>query len=131
MCPPIVQARLRRIAASPLSYRLLHGTFWSLTGVVIARLSGFAASILVARFLGRDGFGRLGVIQSTVAMFQVFAGFGLGLTATKYVSEFYKSERKRAGRIIGFSNLVAIVTGGVMSAVLFLSSDWLARHTLA
>jgi O-antigen/teichoic acid export membrane protein len=129
--PRAVQARLRAIAASPLSYRLLHGTFWSLTGVVIARLSGFAASILVARLLGREGFGRLGVIQSTVAMFQVFAGFGLGLTATKYVSEFYKCDPKRAGRIIGFSHLVAIVSGGVMSVVLFLSSNWLARHTLA
>jgi O-antigen/teichoic acid export membrane protein len=131
ICPPALQVRLRRIAASPLSYRLLHGTFWSLTGSVIARLLGFVASILVARFLGREGFGRLGVIQSTVAMFQVFAGFGLGLTATKYVSEFRVSDPQRAGRIIGMSHLVAIVSGGIVSGVLFFSSDWLAQHTLA
>jgi len=91
----------------------------------------FVASILVARFLGREGFGKLGVIQSTVAMFQVFAGFGLGLTATKYVSEFRTSDRDRAGRIIGLSHLAAIAAGGIMSAVLFFSADWLARHTLA
>jgi O-antigen/teichoic acid export membrane protein len=131
VCPPIVKSRLRRLAASPLSYRLLHGTFWSLMGAVIARLLGFAASILVARWLGREGFGQLGVIQSTVAMFQVFAGFGLGLTATKYVSEFRTSDPSRAGRIIGLSHLVATVTGGVMSAFLFFSAEWLASHTLA
>jgi O-antigen/teichoic acid export membrane protein len=126
-----MQARLRRLTASPLSYRLLHGTFWSLTGAVIARLCGFAASILVARFLGREGFGLLGVIQSTVAMFQVFAGFGLGLMATKYVSQFRKTDPDRAGRIIGLSHIVAIVSGGVMSGVLFFLAGWLARNTLA
>jgi O-antigen/teichoic acid export membrane protein len=126
-----MQARLRRITASSLSYRFLHGTFWSLAGAVIARLSGFAASILVARFLGREGFGLLGVIQSTVAMFQVFAGFGLGLTATKYVAEFRKTDPARAGRIIGLSHIVAVVSGGVISGVLFFLSGWLARNTLA
>jgi O-antigen/teichoic acid export membrane protein len=131
VCPPFVKERLRRVAASPLSYRLLHGTFWSLMGAVIARFLGFAASILVARWLGREGFGRLGVIQSTVAMFQVFAAFGLGLTATKYVSEFRTHDPGRTGRIIGLSHLVATVSGAVMSAVLFFSADWLSSHTLA
>jgi len=36
--------------------------------------------------LGTVGFGELGVIQSTVGMFGVFAGLGLGMTATKYVA---------------------------------------------
>jgi O-antigen/teichoic acid export membrane protein len=64
-------------------------------------------------------------------MYQVFAGFGLGLTATKYVSEFRANDPGRAGRIIGLSHTVATVSGGVMSALLFFSAGWLARHTLA
>jgi O-antigen/teichoic acid export membrane protein len=130
-CPLWVQVRVRQVAASPVGYRLARGTFWSLTGALIARFSGLLASILVARFLGRNGFGQLGVIQSTVAMFQVFGGFGLGLTATKYVAEFRKTEPERAGRVVGHSHLVATITGSVAAGVLFFSSDWLARHSLA
>jgi O-antigen/teichoic acid export membrane protein len=102
-----------------------------MSGAVIARFSGLAASILVARILGRDGFGRLGIIQSTVAIFQVFAGFGLGLTATKYVSEFRTTNPQRAGRIIGFSYLVASIAGGAMSIILLLTAGVLARRSLA
>ena|SRR5271165_1422482 len=130
-CPPILRARLQRIEASPLAYRLARGTFWTMSGAVIARFSGLAASILVARILGREGFGRLGIIQSTVGIFQVFAGFGLGLTATKYVSEFRTRNPQRAGRIIGFSHLVAVLAGGTTSVLLFLASGWLAPRSLA
>jgi O-antigen/teichoic acid export membrane protein len=126
-----MKLRLQQIAASPLGYRLVHGTFWSMAGALVARGSGLLASILVARLLGRNGFGYLGVIQSTVAMFQVFAGFGLGLTATKYVAEFRTSDPARAGRVIGQSHIVATITGSVAAAVLLLSSNWLARHSLA
>ena len=37
-----------------------------------------AAFVIVARLLGKEEFGKLGIIQVTVAMFQIFAGFGLG-----------------------------------------------------
>ena len=57
------------------------------------------------------------MIQSTVGMFGVFAGFGLGLTATKHVAEFRQSDPDRAGRIIGLSGLFAIGPGGLMLAV--------------
>ncbi len=53
--------------------------------------------------LGKEEFGKLGIVQSTVGMFQVFAGFGLGLTATKYVAEFRDSDPAKTGRIIGLS----------------------------
>ncbi|MDQ3920568.1 MAG: oligosaccharide flippase family protein, partial [Acidobacteriota bacterium] len=60
-------------------------------------------AVIAARCLGRKGYGELGIIQSTVGMFQVFAGFGLGLTATKYVAEFKRQNPERAGHIIAVS----------------------------
>jgi O-antigen/teichoic acid export membrane protein len=81
--------------------------------------------------LGRTGFGELGVIQGTVGMFAAFAGFGLGLTATKHVAELRVSDPNRAGRIIGLSSLVAWGSGGLMATLLFLVAPWLATHTLA
>ena len=113
-----------------MGYRLAKGVFWSMAGAVISRGLMLAATILVARMLGKTGFGELGIIQSTVGMFGVFAGFGLGLTATKHVAEFRLSDPDRAGRIIGLSGLFAMLTGGLMALGLFVFAPWLAEHTI-
>jgi len=88
------------------------------------------ATIVVARMLGKAVYGEFGVIRSTVDMFVVFAGFGLGLTATKHVAEFRRNDPERAGRIIALSWLVAATTGGLMALTLFLLAPWLAERTI-
>lgn len=129
-CPPFIRYRLQRIEESPMGYRLAKGVFWSITGSVISRGLMFVASIVVARILGKSGYGELGMIQSTVGMLGVFAGFGLGLTATKHVAELRKSDPERAGRILGLSGLLAIVTGGLMTLGLIIFAPWIAEHTI-
>jgi O-antigen/teichoic acid export membrane protein len=130
-CPEFLRGYWDRIESSPLGLRLAKGAFWSLAGALISRGLALLASIIVARILGKEGFGELGIIQSTVGMFGVFAGFGLGMTATKYVAEFRTKNPERAGRVIALSNIVAIVSGGVMSLILVFLAPWLARSTLA
>ena len=129
--PGPVRRALARIEASPLGYRLARGAFWTLAGAVISRGLALISSIIIARLLGKEGFGQLGVIQGTVGMFGTFAGFGLGMTATKYVAEFRKSDPARAGRIISLSRRVAAITGSVMAVTLIVMAPWLATHTLA
>lgn len=129
-CPAVLRPSLDRIEKSEIGYRLAKGTFWSMAGAVISRGLMLAASVLVARMLGKMGFGELGMIRSTVGMFGIFAGFGLGLTATKHVAEFRQSDPERAGRIISLSWLVAVVTGGLMALGLFIFAPWLAVHTI-
>lgn len=129
-CPEFLRAYWERIEASPLGFRLAKGAFWSMAGAVISRGLMLAASVFVAQMLGKTGYGELGMIQSTVGMFGVFAGFGLGLTATKHVAEFRRSDPERAGRIIGLSELVAMGTGGLMALGLFIFAPWLAEHTI-
>lgn len=129
-CPDILHPVLNRVEASEIGYRLAKGVFWSMAGAVISRGLMLAAWVLVARMLGKTGYGELGMIQSTVGMFGVFAGFGLGLTATKHVAEFRSSDPERAGRIIGLSGLVAMATGGLMAIGLFIFAPWLATHTI-
>lgn len=101
-----------------------------MAGAVISRGLMLAASVLVARMLGKTIFGELGMIRSTVGMFGVFAGFGLGLTTIKHVAEFRQSDPDRAGRIIGLSGLFAMLTGGLMALGLFIFAPWLAEHTI-
>lgn len=124
----------RRQALLPrgsLRARVALGAFWSLVGAALSRGFLLAASVVCARLLGAGGFGALGMIQSTVGMFGVFAGLGLGLTATKYVAEFRQSDPERAGRILGLSAAVAFLAGAVMAAMLVFAAPILSRTILA
>jgi O-antigen/teichoic acid export membrane protein len=129
--PDFALGYAERIEASPIGYRLARGAFWSLTGAVISRGLTLASSILVARILGKVGFGELGIIQSTVGMFATFAGFGLGLTATKYVAEFKQKDPVRAGRILALSTSVTIATSAIAALMFLALAPWLASRTLA
>ena len=129
-CPSFLRPLFDRFENSPIGLRLARGVFWSMAGAVISRGLMLCATVLVARMLGKTVYGELGMIQSTVGMFGVFAGFGLGLTATKHVAEFRQSDSERTGRIIGLSGLFAMGTGGLMASGLLIFAPWLAEHTI-
>lgn len=120
-----------RLKSSPLISNLARSAVWSLAGALISRALTLVSSILVAHMLGKEGFGELGIIQSTVGMFGVLAGFGLGLTATKNVAECRTKDPARAGRIIVLSTAVTFVLGGLMALTLVALAPWLAERTLA
>lgn len=129
-CPNFLHHILNRVEKSEIGYRLAKGVFWSMAGAVISQGMMLVASVLVARMLGKTGYGELGMVRSTVSMFGIFAGFGLGLTATKHVAEFRQSDPDRAGRIIGLSGLFAMATGSLMAAGLLIFAPWLAEHAI-
>jgi len=129
--PSIVPKTINKVKASPLASRLAHGVLWALIGDIVARLLGFASFIVVARVIGKASYGQFGVIQSTVAMFGVFAGFGLGSTATRYVAELRGKDPQRAGRIMGIAGIMASITGILMAVLMFFFAPWLAKETLA
>lgn len=129
-CPGVLHPYLDRVCASDVGTRLARGTFWSVAGAVISHGLMLIALVFVARMLGKTGFGELGMIRSTVGMFGVLAGFGLGVTATKHVAEFRRRDPQRAGRIIGLSWLVALIAGGLMAAAVLVLAPWLATNTI-
>ena len=131
VCPPALRLFWDRVESSDIGSRLVSGSFWSFSGAVVSRLLSLAAFVVIARVLGKEQYGQFGVVQSTISMFAVFAGFGLGQTATKYVAELRISDQQRAGRIMGMAGLVALLTGAAFAAILFTFSPWLAQTTLA
>jgi O-antigen/teichoic acid export membrane protein len=117
-------------ADDSLRGRFTRGAVWSLIGALISQGSNLAASVITARLLGREQFGEYGMLQSTVGMFGVFAGMGLGLTATKYVAELRVTNPARAGRIIALSTAVALGTACITVVALLTAAPWLAARTL-
>jgi O-antigen/teichoic acid export membrane protein len=116
--------------AESLRSRVTRGVFWSLTGAVISRGLTLAAAIACARLLGKVGFGELGILQSTVGTFGVFAGLGLGLTATKFVAEFRERDTYKVGRILALSAVAATGCSTIMALLLIVLAPYLARYTL-
>lgn len=121
---------IRRQLRDPVTAGIVRGSAWVLCGAAVARGLGLLASVVIARMLGREGFGSLGIVQSTVAMFQTFAGFGLGLTAMKHVAEYRSQDPLRAGAIIGLTNVVAVGTGLLVAALLLAGAGPLAERVL-
>jgi O-antigen/teichoic acid export membrane protein len=120
-----------RAKSGTLGHRLAKSTFWSLAGSVIGRLVGIPTGVLLARLLGRHDYGELGMIYSSIELFGIFGGFGLGITATKHVAEFKRRDPERAGRILALSNVTAYITGGIFSFALYLFAERLANGPLA
>lgn len=113
-----------------LKDRLFHGVMWNMIGLGLSKGITLILSIVIARVLKPEIYGQYGMINSTVSMFAVFAGLGLGVTSTRYIAEYRKSQPQRIGNIVALTNSVAIITGVIMASILFFSAEWLAEYYL-
>lgn len=109
---------------------LFRGAAWSVVGAGASRLVGLIASLATARMLHQEGFGRLAIVLSTVLMFQVFAGAGMGMTATKYVADYRFRDPRAAGGIILLSHAVSAASGLMIGVGIFWGSEALAAEYL-
>jgi len=109
-----------------LTSRYISGAFWSLLGTLSARLGVLGAAVIAARFLGKVGFGELGIIQSMVGFMSTLAIFGLGLTTSTYVSAYRRQDPEKTGRIISLTNLVTGLTGLLAALGCMAAAPWLA-----
>jgi O-antigen/teichoic acid export membrane protein len=127
----MVDASLRRwLPQGSLRSRFANALFWSFIGILVARSLGLVASVFTARFLGQVGFGEYGIITSTLSMFTVLGGLGLGLTATKHVAEFRGTSPAEAGTVAGFTLLLAFISSSLISLAFFVFAPFLAATTL-
>lgn len=104
--------------------------FWSLASSLIARAAGLATTVVIGRTLGREGLGVFALIFNTMVTFQVFAGVGLSVTATRFVAEFRQADKPRAGTFLLFVAFVATGAAAVFAAALFIAAPLLATSLL-
>ena len=114
-----------------LSQRLRRGALWSGFGAVISRTLAIAASILVARLVGKNDFGEIGIIQSTIVMLSTFAGFGAAVMATRFVALYCRTHQQKAGSIIFLADSLTLVLSLVISLLFFIFSEPIASGALA
>ncbi len=127
----VVTSLIDRIRRSELAMRIAAGGFWIMTGAVVGKTIGLVTSVILARFLGKEKLGEYGMVYSTIGMFQTFAGFGLGVTATRYVAQFRKEQPERAAGVMRLSLNASVVTGAFFAILLFALAPMIAAKTLA
>ncbi len=109
---------------------LASSVLWSILGTLGSRVLMFIVWIAVAKILGKEGFGEYGLIRNTALTFSTFAGFGLGLTGTKFIAENLKKDKGKAGRIASLTLTFSAITGSIITLLVILFSDYIATNTL-
>jgi O-antigen/teichoic acid export membrane protein len=107
-----------------LRVRYLTAAIWSIAGLGIGRGATFVASMFTARLLGAEAFGGFAIVQSTVSIAATLAGAGLGVTASRHVAEFRVRDPQRAGRILGLSAAVAVISGAILALATIASAPF-------
>lgn len=120
----------QRIKNSLLAQRFLGGAGWSAAAAVVGSGLTLIMVMLVARMLGKETYGQFVVIQTTLGTVGVFAGFGIGATATRYAAELRARDPIRLGRILALAERFVIVFSLSASIGLIFAADWLAANML-
>lgn len=122
-----IKAKINR---SSLSKRLFEGMSWTLIGNVVGKFLQLLAFIFVARLVGKQEYGQISIIRSTLNMFLVFSSVGMGVTATRYIAMYRTSNPHRAYEIYRFTKKTVIWLGMIISVVIFLLSSYIAENQL-
>lgn len=123
-----IRRAISNVATSELNKKIVHHSFWILLGNVLSKSTLLMATIVMARYLGKNEYGQFGIIKSTILMFAMFAGLELGMTATKYISQYRSSDKAKVERIVGLSNVFAVSVSLLVSLFVLLFSSQIATE---
>lgn len=125
-----VKKLIRKVNKSDDLRELSINSFWSLLGSGISKGLLFLAWLMVAKILGKEGNGEVGIVRSTINVFVIFVGSGIALTTTKFIPELLDKDKSRVGKIISLTLTISIVIGLFLSLLLFVGSSYVANNIL-
>ena len=129
--PPLVIATVREWRARLAPRGSVRGRFadavsWSLLGMAVSNAAGLVTGIALARLMGREGYGEIGVIVAAYALFSQVGGLGLGVTAAKYSAEGRVTDPVGVGRLLGGILILAGLSYAIAALTLVVFASDLA-----
>lgn len=103
--------------------QIARGTSWSFLAQVISFGFGFVVSVLLARWLGPESYGLIPLTMTIIAVFGVFADFGVGASSSKYISEYRARDIGLVKSIVKDSFILKLIFGFVISVICFFSAE--------
>lgn len=118
-----------RINNSNLGSRLIKGITWSLIGSILGKGLMIIGFIFVARILGKDEYGKFGMIRSSVIMFLSFSSMGMGLTASRYIAFFRNTDKNKTYKIYKSSLITVLLFGIIISLFVIIFSSTISNRS--
>ena len=120
-----------KLKNAPILKRIASGAFWSIFGTASAKLIVLSAGIVCANILGKQGYGELGIVRSTINLFVVLGTVGLGITATKFISQYKNVDNRKVENIVNITTLFTFCSAVIITLLLFIFADYIATNTLS
>lgn len=111
----------------------LHGLTWTILSAGLERVIGLIQTVMIARALGIEDYGRYGLIFGMIGLVASIAGFQLGSTATAYVARYRRRDPAAAGSVIVAAEALGLLAAGVGLAITAIapeqSAAWFFKHS--
>lgn len=91
---------LKKFINTDSKKRFFNAIIYGIGGAVISKGLLMLFNIIIARMLGEVKYGVYSIINNTVQTFTVFAGAGIGVTLTRYVSLYREKDKNMVGIVI-------------------------------
>ncbi|ATS02447.1 oligosaccharide flippase family protein [Porphyromonas gingivalis] len=121
---------INQYRSTSLGRKFISGVVWSFLGSALSKFFVLLGGILSARILGKEAFGQFGMVKSTISMFVILGSSGLGLTATKYISEYREQLEQKVFRIYLLTSRAATILGLFLVFLMFFGASFLAKDVL-
>lgn len=108
-------------------HTIAKNSFWNTTNVAVTGISSFLFSILLARFLQPENYGRYIYIMTIVNVTVMLLDFGFGQALNKYIPKYFNDEINKKVAVNFFYKITTIQTLASLSVV---AIAWALRGTL-
>lgn len=119
---------------SPSSKRkkAIRNIAWALGGKLVSLASVLLVGIIVARYLGTEQYGIMNYVVSFVAIFQVFADFGLDLIQIREEAKEPSERDKIIGTVYGLKVMFALMAlaAAVITTLLMVSDNSIRAYII-
>ncbi|MBQ7854229.1 MAG: oligosaccharide flippase family protein [Muribaculaceae bacterium] len=115
---------------SDITKRILSGSFWVLSGSMVSKIMVFCATLIVVRILGQTEYGQLSIIRSTIQTFISLSAFGIGTTATKFISQYKDSNPLELVKVYIIANSFVFLIATLAAILIVCFAGWIANDML-
>ncbi|NKI26854.1 oligosaccharide flippase family protein [Arenibacter sp. 6A1] len=105
---------------------LLSSSFWSLVGSLSSKSLLFAVWVLVARMLGKELYGEIGIVRSTINLFIIFLGTGISITMTKYIPMYVQKDKQRVSKIYSLNLFFTLSFSALLTFLLYFLAEYIS-----
>jgi O-antigen/teichoic acid export membrane protein len=99
----LIKNKIDSFLKSDLQVKITKGVLWSFLGTFISRGFLFLTTIFITNIVSVSDFGQIGLIKSVIVTFSLFSLASFGVTATRYVSLYKESDKKKTSRILSLT----------------------------